>query len=180
MRVLCTAAWACVFLLGGQVLAETGPQSHLLAAASRLDITPPAGTPVVGHVRPVEGVRDPICAVLLLLDDSRTKAAILTLDLVNASEDMTTRLRQAITTATGTPAENIMVATSHNHSGPGWSQNPEWSKKVEQDVAAAAKDAAGRMRSVTIGYQEDAIDFNINRRQMIGGRSVVRLNPEGP
>jgi hypothetical protein len=36
------------------------------------------------------------------------------------------------------------------------------------------------MRAVSIGYQEDAIDFNINRRQMIGGRSVVRLNPDGP
>jgi neutral ceramidase len=180
MRDLCTLLAICSLLLAGEALAETSPPSHLLASASRLDITPPAGTPVVGHVRAIEGVRDPICAVLLLLDDSRTKAAILTLDLLNASEDMTTRLRQAISSGTGTPPENVMIATSHNHSGPGWSQNVEWSKKVEQDVATAAKDASARMRPVTLGYQEDAIDFNINRRQMIGGRSVVRLNPDGP
>jgi hypothetical protein len=40
---------------------------------------------------------------------------------------------------------------------------------------------AGRaMRVVNIGYAEDRIDFNINRRKMIEGRSVVRLNPDGP
>lgn len=36
------------------------------------------------------------------------------------------------------------------------------------------------MRPVTIGYGEDRIDFNINRRKVINGRAVVRLNPEGP
>jgi hypothetical protein len=40
----------------------------------------------------------------------------------------------------------------------------------------AAKDS----RSVTIGYGEDRIEFNINRRKVINGRAVVRLNPEGP
>jgi neutral ceramidase len=162
-----------------QAQPQTAP-SHLLAAAAKVDITPPEGTPVVGHVREVRGVRDPICAVLLLLDDSRTKAAILTLDLSGAGGDMTPRLREAIGSAAGVPSENIMIAASHNHSGPGWSQNEAWSRMVERDIAAAAKKAAGQMRQVSIGYQEDAIDFNINRRQMIGGRSVVRLNPDGP
>jgi len=155
-------------------------KSNLRAAATRLDITPPDGTPVVGHVRDVNGARDPLHAVLLLLDDSRTKAAIITLDLLNAGGDMTLRLREAISTGADIPPENIMVAASHNHSGPGWTSNEAWSQSVVQKVRAAARKAAGEMRTVSIGYQEDAIDFNINRRQMIGGRSVVRLNPDGP
>lgn len=36
------------------------------------------------------------------------------------------------------------------------------------------------MRPVTIGYGEDRIDFNINRRKVINGRAVVRLDPDGP
>jgi hypothetical protein len=155
-------------------------ESNLKAAAAKVDITPPAGTPVVGHIREVSGVRDPINAVLLLLDDGRTKAAILTLDLINAGGDMTPRLRRAIGTAADLPTENIMIATAHNHSGPGWTENEAWSSKVERDIGAAAKKAAAEMRPVSIGYEEDSIDFNINRRQMIGGRSVVRLNPDGP
>jgi hypothetical protein len=33
---------------------------------------------------------------------------------------------------------------------------------------------------VTIGYGVDRIDFNINRRKVIDGRAIFRLNPEGP
>ena len=36
------------------------------------------------------------------------------------------------------------------------------------------------MRPVTVGYGEDAIGFSINRRKVIDGRAVVRLNPDGP
>ena len=36
------------------------------------------------------------------------------------------------------------------------------------------------MRPVTVGYGEDAIGFGINRRKVIDGRAVVRLNPAGP
>lgn len=167
-------------------LSTTLPQAaralepNLKAAAAKIDITPPEKTPVVGHVRAVSGVRDPICAALLLLDDGRTKAAIVTLDLINAGGDLAPRLRQAISAAANLEPDHILVSTSHNHSGPGWSQNEAWSRKVEEQLAAAAKNAAGQMRPVSIGYQEDTIDFNINRRQMIGGRSVVRLNPDGP
>ena len=155
-------------------------KSNLRAAAASLDITPPEGTGVVGHVRDVSGVRDPLHAVLLLLDDSRTKAAIITLDLLNAGGDITPRLREAISAGADIPPENIMVAASHNHSGPGWAANEAWSRSVIQKTREASRKAVGEMRMVSVGYQEDTIDFNINRRQMIGGRSVVRLNPDGP
>lgn len=174
-----------IYLLAIFSLIDSSPaapaeHSHLSAAVARVDITPPPGTPVVGHVRAVEGVRDPICAVLLLLNDGQTSAAILTLDLLSAGEEMTSRLRQAVSAGANVATDNIMVAASHNHSGPGWAQNKSWSEKVERDVRTAAATASQQMQPVTLGYQEDAIDFNINRRQMVGGRSVVRLNPAGP
>jgi hypothetical protein len=57
-----------------------------------------------------------------LLDDGLTKAAIVTLDLLACRANMVQQLRAAITDATGTPAANILVATSHNHSGAGWDE----------------------------------------------------------
>ena len=36
------------------------------------------------------------------------------------------------------------------------------------------------MRPVSVGYGEGRIDFNIQRRKVIDGRAVVRLNPDGP
>jgi neutral ceramidase len=137
-------------------------------------------TPVVGHVRPTNGVRDPLRAGVLLLANEQTQAAIVTLDLINAPTEMVEMLRDAVAKKTATPRENILVATSHNHSGPGWSRDSPWSIETAAKIGAAASDAQKSMRPVSIGYGEDEIDFNINRRKVINGRAVVRLNPDGP
>jgi hypothetical protein len=155
-------------------------ESNLRAAAAKVDITPPDGTRVVGHVRKVDGVRDHLHAVALLLDDGKTKAALVTLDLLNCPPEMARQLREVVGEATGTPAGNIMVAVSHNHSGPGWADNPEWARKVVKDLGDETSKAVKAMRPVSIGYGEGRIDFNIQRRKVIDGRAVVRLNPDGP
>lgn len=155
-------------------------ESNLKIATAKVDITPPKGTKVVGHVREVNGARDRLHAVVLLLDDGKTKAAIVTLDLLNVPAEMALQLRESVGTATGTPADNIMVAVSHNHSGPGWIENPEWARKVVQELGDKTAEAAKAMRPVSVGYGEGRIDFNIQRRKVIDGRAVVRLNPDGP
>jgi hypothetical protein len=93
---------------------------------------------------------------------------------------MVKALRDAIGERTGTPGPNILVAASHNHSGPGYRSNPVWAREVVAKIADAAGAAAKDARKVTIGYSEDRISFSINRRKVINGKAVVRLNPEGP
>ena len=155
-------------------------QSNLRAAVAKIDITPPDDTPVVGHVRPTNGVRDPIRAGVLLLANEQTQAAIVTLDLISASSEMVAALRDVIAQKTEIPRENILVAASHNHSGPGWSREAVWSREMVAKIGAATAESVKEMRPVSIGYGEDRIDFNINRRKVINGRAVVRLNPDGP
>lgn len=157
-------------------------ESNLRAGAAKVDITPRdvVGLTVVGHRRQVTGVRDPLRAGVIILDDGETKAAIVTLDTIGAWEEMVKSARERIEREAGVPAANIMIAASHNHSGPGYAENPKWAAELIDKLAAAAKEAAGRMRTVTIGYGEDRIGFGINRRKEIDGRTVVRLNPEGP
>ena len=155
-------------------------ESNLRAGVAKVDITPPADTPVVGHVRATNGVRDPIRAGVLVLANEHTQAAIVTLDLISASSEMVAALRDVIAQKTEMPRENILVAASHNHSGPGWSRESAWSREMVAKIGAATAAAVKEMRPVTIGYGEDRIDFNINRRQVINGRAVVRLNPDGP
>ena len=186
----CSVRMFAVLICSGLVLSSTGlladepfqfaVESNLRAGVAKVDITPPAETPVVGHVRPTTSVRDPIRAGILLLANEQTRAAIVTLDLISAPSPMVDALRDAIAEPTQTPRENIMVATSHNHSGPGWSRETPWSREMVAKIGAAAVAAAKEMRPVSIGYGEDRIDFNINRRKVINGRAVVRLNPEGP
>lgn len=167
-------------LLGLSTCLLHAAEVPLKAATVKLDITPPPGTKVVGHIREVDGVRDRLHAVVLLLDDGRTRAAIVTLDLVAAFPELVAEIREAIESATKIPASHIMVATSHNHSGPGWADNPGWAREVTKNLAAASAKALTTLKPVSVGYGEDRISFNIQRRQVIGGRAVVRLNPAGP
>ena len=51
--------------------------NHDGTGVAKIDITPPPDTKVVGHVQ-THGARDPIRAAVLLLDDGRTRAAIVT------------------------------------------------------------------------------------------------------
>ena len=155
--------------------------SNLRAGVAKVDITPAevVGVTVIGHRREVTGVRDPLRAGVLILDDGETKAAIVTLDTIGAWDDMVKLARENIEQETGVPAANILVAASHNHSGPGYAEDPRWASDLIKKLTAAAKDAAGRLRTVSIGYGEDRIGFSINRRKVIDGRAVARLNPDG-
>lgn len=154
--------------------------SNLKAGSIKIDITPPPNTPVTGHPRKTMGVRDPIRAGVLLLDDGKTKLAIATFDLIEAGDPLVMAVREAISARTGTPKENILVTASHNHSGPDFEKEHAWAHQVVDKIGAAAAEAASAMHPVTIGYGEDSINFSINRRKVVNGRAVVRLNPDGP
>jgi neutral ceramidase len=156
--------------------------SNLRAGVAKVDITPDVsqGLDVVGHRRKVFKVRDPLRAGVLVLDDGETKAAIVTLDTIGAWDEMVLLARERIQQLTGIPAANIMVTASHNHSGPGFDRESVWGRDLIDKLGVAAKNATATMRPVSIGYDEDRIGFSINRRKVIDGRAVVRLNPEGP
>lgn len=168
---------------GQEVVDGTFPAvSNLKAGVAKVDITPSdvAGMTVIGHRREVNGVRDPLRAGVLILDDGETKAAIVTLDTIGAWEAMVEKARARISEESGVPPENIMISASHNHSGPGFVEHLRWASALIDKLGAAAKEAAADMRTVTVGYDEDKIGFGINRRKVIDGRAVVRLNEEGP
>lgn len=184
MLVRFLIGFGCV-LSATLVLAADGQfavQSNLSAAAVKVDITPEKteGVMVTGHPRMVQGMRDPLRAGVLVLDDGSTKAAIVTLDVIGAWEPLVREVRKRIEKQAGVPQENIMVTASHNHSAPDFDANPEWGATIIDKIAAAAEQAVSQLTPVTMGYDEDQISFSINRRKVIDGRAVVRLNPEGP
>lgn len=156
--------------------------SNLLAGVAKVDITPSVagGLEISGHRRVVNEVRDPLRAGVLVLDDGETKAAIVTLDTVVAWDDMVKLARERIEAEIGVPAANILIATSHNHSGPGFVADSDWGRELINKLGTASRRAADSMRTVTVGYGEDKISFGINRRKVIDGRAVFRLNPDGP
>ncbi len=179
-------SWFIGALGGGTATAGEDGQfavnSNLKAGAAKVDITPDKvdGMIAAGHRRALHGVRDPLRAGVLILDDGETKAAIVTLDTIFVWNELVKPARERISEATGVPAANILIAASHNHSGPGFEADSPWAKTLIDKLGQAATQAASEMRPVTIGYATDEIGFAINRRKVIDGRAVVRLNPDGP
>src|SRR5262245_13897342 len=103
---------SCLLVFACTASAADAPfavESNLLAAVAKIDITPTNGTPVTGHVRPVDGFRNRLHAEVLLLSDGQTRAAIATTDLIMAGVDLVEAFRAVIAEKSGTPPDNIMV-----------------------------------------------------------------------
>jgi hypothetical protein len=159
-------------------------KSNLRVGVGKADITPPVGTVMAGYrerTKGATGVRDPIEAGVLLFDGGAGKAALVTLDLPFMSNDAVEGIRREVSAKTGVPAAAIMVACSHNHAGPRLVADDDYGRQTTARIAAAASAAAREMRPMTIGYGEDTVTFNVNRRRPgPDGKVLFQPWPEGP
>ncbi len=96
------------------------PGFKLRVGAARADITPETGVLNWVTGKPYGSVLDPLFVHALVLDDGKSKIALIRWDLVDVSESARDEVRQAVGAALGMPGENILVHASHTHSAP-WS-----------------------------------------------------------
>lgn len=162
---------------------EGGRHSNLRAAAAKIDITPPVGTPLAGYGdrdQGSTGVRDSLRAGILVLDDGRTRAALITLDLINAGDDETRLIRELVGSRAGIPERHILVAASHTHGGPPFDAESEYARGVAARVAEAAAASLSDLRPVTFGYEFGEMTSCVNRRLLNdNGIAEMKANPSG-
>ncbi|MBI5693140.1 MAG: hypothetical protein HZC55_23940 [Verrucomicrobia bacterium] len=121
MNTLVRSLRRALFLLAAVVaLPVSGADGGLVlrVGAGKADITP--GTDVLNWVtgKPYGAVLDPLFVHALVMDDGRTKVALLRWDLVDISESLRDEVRQVVGTALGIPGGNILLNASHTHSAP--------------------------------------------------------------
>src|SRR5262245_40232105 len=82
----------CLLTGGGPAGAQT------LAGVGRAELTPAAGTPLAGYAnrfgKPSTGDHDPLFAKALVLDDGKTRVAVVTTDLIGTHPDIKRRVCQ--------------------------------------------------------------------------------------
>jgi len=100
--------------------AAVSPASRLEAGVAVVNITPPLGYRMSGYFRErlCTGVLNPLHAKALVLRQGDVRAALVFCDIIGLSPDVSSRARGLAAEKTGIPAENILIAATHTHTGP--------------------------------------------------------------
>ena len=165
--------------LSGGLDQDTGFQTGVYS----VDITPPLQIPLGGYANrtgPATSVRDPLSATVIVFDDGKTRAAIVTLDIIQVKNKEGQQIYRAIEKETGIKEANVIINASHTHGSPWLETDSCYSREVAVKVAGAMRVAAENMEPASIGYAEGEVDFNVSRRKKNReGKYINALNPDG-
>jgi len=94
---------------------------QLKASAGTVDLGPPTSGWMTGYAARVEtstGTHDPLMARAVMLDDGKSRLAVVSCDVVGFAPEVVDRMRRRIEEKSGTPGGHVMVCCTHTHSGP--------------------------------------------------------------
>jgi hypothetical protein len=175
----------------------------LKAGAAMSNITPPIGAQIVGGHLPVPSthIHDELHARCLVLDDGRTKLALVTCDVVGLHRLVCDEAKKLIENEVGIPPSHVLISATHTHSaasvqGKDRLKQPETLDDYQQFVVRRLADGVRRavtnLRPAEIGYgTAQAPEHLFNRRWYLkpgtmpenpfGGIDQVKMNPgSGP
>lgn len=166
------------------------------AGVARVDITPPVGIPLTGFLNregPSVGVHDPLYARALVLDDGERRVAVVVCDLLALDRRFVASARASIEETTGIPGENIMIATTHTHSGPATivlrdcgDVDEAYLRVLRQRLVEVTRAALGSLREAQMGAGSGRVTVGVQNRRQPGGPidpelSVLRVDDDhGP
>jgi neutral ceramidase len=120
MRTLTAAIFALTMMMIATAPAKPVATVPLQAGLAEIEITPPIGYRMDGYFteRLSTGVKDPLMAKALVVQQGDTKAALVVCDLLGVPQTLTREVRARAAARTGIPAANIAVTATHTHTGP--------------------------------------------------------------
>ena len=163
--------------------------TNLKAGTAAVTITPDRPLYLQGHSQdhPAIGTLDLLEARVIALDDGRTRAAIVSADLIGLDASSVGRIRKVAESASGIPGANVMVSCTHTHSGPAVMRLHDYRRVdrrylgwLEQTLGDAVGTASQSMRPAVVAAGEGGpVDFNVNRRLPTPDGVALRPNPDG-
>ena len=94
--------------------------AELTAGLAVVDITPPVNYRMSGYFseRLSTGTSNPLRAKAIVIRQGEASGALVFCDIIGLSLDVSSRARRRASKKTGIPAENILIAATHSHTGP--------------------------------------------------------------
>ncbi len=190
--------------LSPTLLAAEPPAPAFRAGAATSNITPALGSAIIGGFRPfpATNVHDELHARCLVLDDGKTKLALVVVDLLGFHYLVSHEARKFIEQETGIPPTNVLISAVHTHSAASalGKNHFEFPQKVDdyqmdkyqafvaRRIADGVKCAVNRLRPAQVGFTTaEAPEHVFNRRWFLkpgaippgpfGTMDQVKMNP---
>jgi len=176
---------------------------YLLVGAATSNITPDLGGEIIGGFLPIPAkhIHDDLNVRCLVLDDGKTKLALVVCDLLGIHRSVSLEARRLIQEQTGIPPENVMISATHNHSATSAISNAsvvrsyqsemplnDYQKFVVRRIADGVRRAIQNLRPAEIAFgRVDVPEHVFNRRWFLkegamppspfGKIDKVKMNP---
>jgi neutral ceramidase len=126
----------------------------LRAGAAKIDVTPgPEQLP-----DRFLGVADPIHVRALVVDDGRTRAALVSVDVIGIESELWREVAGRVEGETGIPADRLLLFASHTHSVPAG-----LGAGFVDAIVAAVRQAVAALRPATLAAGTGTCHVNVNR-----------------
>lgn len=187
------------FLLQLFNISATFGQQTWQAGIARINITPKKPLMMAGYssrTHPAEGkLSDLWVKVLILKDGSGNKAVIVTSDLLGFPKKVSDRIRKQLETTLGLSKAQIILNSSHTHSGPVLGNAlqdiypidmeqqlaiNQYTDNLVKEVVDAVVRASSAMEPVKIYAQQGVSRFQVNRRNNIAASLEEQSELKGP
>jgi len=163
---------------------------------AQVKITPERPVPMSGYAsrnKLSEGVTADLYAKALVLEDrDGHKAVIVTSDLLGFPASIAEPICERIEKKTGLKREQILLSSSHNHSGPtvtlkaqakdgpGESERAvEYTRGMQDKVVDLVAKATERLEPARLSWGSGVADFVMNRREFTPNGVILGVNPRG-
>lgn len=185
--------------MSAALLAADPPAVTLRAGAATSNITPALGSAIIGGFLPfpATNVHDELHARCLVLDDGKTKLALVIVDLLGIQSNVSQAARKLIDQEAGIPSTNVLISAIHNHSAASalGDKHFDYPQKIDEyqtfvarRIADGVKCAVNRLRPAQLGFTTaQAPEHVFNRRWFLkpgtmppnpfGGIDQVKMNP---
>ncbi len=196
MKTFASFAIAALLLVSSAVGADS-----LRAGAATSNITPDLDAKITGGFVPfpASGVHDELHARCLVLDDGKTKLALVVCDLLGLHRSVSLEARRLIEDATGIPPTHVAISGTHTHSAASAlgenryvSEQPldDYQRFVARRIADGVRRAVNALRPAEIAFgTAEAPEHVFNRRWFMREGTVppnpfgkvdkVKMNPPG-
>jgi hypothetical protein len=157
----------------------------LKAGSAEVNITPPVGTTLVGQwvARKSTGVNDELFANALVLDDGKTRVAMVSCDVLSIGNTTKRNIRDVVGRETDIDPDNVFLCATHTHTGPavvsalGTNADEEYREQFIKLVAGSVKMANDRLEGADLGIGSGSAPGWAFPRRYWMKDGTVRMHP---